>query len=100
MTLAQIDARLRDFLSDGGDAQGDPSPLAQRWIRDDHVLAYSAAHHAVAALVARFGPGVMARIVDDAVERGATIDEALLRVTGLDRDALWRDVVGALKPAP
>lgn len=72
----------------------DPIADADGWLGQDHFVAYAAAHHAVALLLRRHGPGVVAAILLEARADGTpgAIDRALPVVCDVRVDELWREL--------
>lgn len=72
----------------------DPVVDADGWLGRNHYVAYAAAHHTVALLVARHGTGVIARILRRAKEDGAegAVDRALHEMCDIHLHDLWAEV--------
>lgn len=83
----------RDLVLARTAAAGISNPLAVGdLVARDQPLAYAAAHHAIAALLAREGRGVVRRVLDEAAAGPpgpGALERALPAVTGLDVAGLW-----------
>ncbi len=75
----------------------DPVAGADEWLDHNHYVAYAAAHHTMALLVARHGVGVIASILRRAREDGqrGAVDRALASVCDVDVHDLWARVRAA-----